>query len=326
MARAKRLTHAARVLRIRELLDARPFLTVEGLRQEFGVSRRTVYNDLDALQDAGVPVYSEPGPSGEAQWKLQSAAKKQTLTLTKGQILPFGLARLALSFLEGTEIHGQLGVIMNRLAQGLPPLTQQHLEQLGKKVAIVHHGPKSYEAKADVLDDILTGLLYDQRVEIWYQPMRSKATKHLVAPLTLLLYREALYLVAESRTGKRPTFAVDRITRSRWLKGETFKYPTDYSPAQVTEGAFGLMQGEPTDVEILFDRDQAQYVKERRWHPSQQFENMGDGRVRMRMRVRGTFDVALWLLGHTPTCEVVSPPELREHVRSVLQKALARHR
>jgi predicted DNA-binding transcriptional regulator YafY len=325
MARGKKLTHAARVLRIRELLDARPFVTVEGLRQEFGVSRRTVYNDLDALDAAGVPVYSEPGPSGEAQWQLQRAAKKQTVTLAKGQILPFGLARLALSFLEGTEIHGQLGVIMDRLAQGLPPLTRQHLEQLGKKVAIVHHGPKSYAAKADVLDDILTGLLYDQRVEIWYQPMRSKPTRHVIAPLTLLLYREALYVVAESRTGKRPTFAVDRITKSRWLKGETFEYPADYSPAQVTEGAFGLMQGEPTDVEILFDKDQAPYVKERCWHPTQQFEDQRDGRVRMRMRVRGTFDVALWLLGHTGSAEVVSPPALREQVRATLQKALARH-
>jgi len=323
----KKLSHAARVLRIRELLDSRPFVTPEDLKEEFGVSRRTVYNDLTAIQDAGVPVYSEPGPSGEARWMLQQAAKKQTITLAKGQLLPFGLAKLALSFLEGTEIHGQLCVIMDRLAQGLPPLTKQYLEGLERKIAIVHHGPKDYRHKADILDDLLTGLLYDELVEVWYHPIHRGPTKHTLAPLTLILYREALYLVAESRTHHaRLTFAVDRITRSSRLKGEKFEYPADYTPDHYTDGAFGLFFGEPTEVEILFDPAQAEYVRERHWHSTQTFEDLPDGRVRMRMRVSGTNDVALWLLGHTGTAEVVSPPALREVVRAALERSLERHR
>lgn len=324
----QKLTHATRVLRIRELLDVRPFLTIDELRNEFGVSRRTVYNDLEALQTAGVPIFSERGPGDEARWKLHSAAKKQTVTLAKGQILPLGMAKLALSFLEGTEIHGQLCVIMDRLAQGLPPLTQTYLDQLPRKIAIVHHGPKTYNEKADVLNDILTSLLYDDLLDIWYRPSgQNKTVKHRLAPLTLVVYREALYLVADSLEHKtRPMFAVDRMTKSAWLKGQKFDYPADYSPEALLDGSFGLIKGEPTPIEIVFDKDQARYVRERQWHSTQQFEDLPDGRLRMTMTVSGTFDVLLWLLGHAGTAEVISPPALREQVRLRVEAALEKHK
>ncbi len=77
MSRSTKLTHATRVQRIRELLEARDHVTIEELVREFGRCRRTVYYDLTALQDAGVPIYSEPGPSGEAHWKLHPIARRR---------------------------------------------------------------------------------------------------------------------------------------------------------------------------------------------------------------------------------------------------------
>lgn len=328
MDKTEKLTYAARVLRLRELFDARPFVTVKELQQTFGVSRKTVYNDLAALQEAKVPIHSVVGPAGEARWMLEQTAKKKTITMAAGQAVPLGLARLALSFLEGTEVHDQLGAVMDKLAEGATPATMTHLAGLDRKVAIVPHGPKSYSRKADVLDNLLTGLLYDQRVEIRYRPAAGGTKKHVIEPLSLVLYREALYLIARSTTygGLQITFAVDRITRSEWLKGQHFDYPTDFDPKQVFDGVFGLVGGEPVEVEIAFDAEQAKYVRERRWHPSQRFDKLADGRVRMRMTVSGTSDVALWLLGHAGSFEVVSPPALRKEVQATLRRAVGQHK
>jgi len=322
-----KLSHAARILRIRQMLDSQEFVTIKQLQQEFGVSRKTVYNDLDALQEAKVPVYSEPGPAGEARWRLTAAAKKKTITLAAGQVMPLGLARLALSFLEGTEVHDQIGAVLDKLSEGATPATQKHLADLGKKVAIVPHGPKSYRAKADVLNDILTGLLHDHLVQITYRSPGKRPTKHVIEPLSLVLYREALYLIANSRTfdGLRISFAVDRISRSTWLKGQHFTYPEDYSPGQQLDGAFGLVGGKSEQVEILFDPEQAKYVRERHWHPSQRFKALPDGRVRMTMTVSGTHDVLLWLVGHTGTFEVVAPAHLREQVQQHIGRGADLH-
>lgn len=322
------LSHAARILKLRDMLDRNEFVTIGQLRQKFGVTRKTVYNDLAALEEAGVHLQSAKGPSGEARWMLKSKAKKWTVTLGAGQVVSFGLAQLALSFLDGTEVHDQLGQVMERLTEGASPATRKQLDALGRKVGIVPHGPKLYRRKAVVIDGILDGLLRDQLVEIRYRsPGKKKATKHVIEPLSLLLYREALYLIANSRTfdGLRISFAVDRITRSKWLKGQGFPYPQDYSPTDQFDGAFGLVGGEREKVEIIFDPEQAKYVRERRWHPTQRFKKLPDGRVRMTMTVSGVHDLLLWLVGHTGTFEVVSPPSLKEEVRKRLKDGIRVH-
>jgi predicted DNA-binding transcriptional regulator YafY len=321
-----KLTHAARVLRIREMLDAQSWVTVRELQETFGVSRRTVYNDLHALEDAGVPIYSEPGPAGEARWRLQTAAKRTTLTLTIGQILSLSLAQRVLSFLAGTDLHGELSTVMGRMGQGLSPKYRAYLEQLERKMAVAHFGAKSYANKVDVLNDLLTGLLYDELVEVWYRPPKQRVRRHLVEPYSLLVYAESLYLMCHSRTrGEHRIFAVDRITRSRWLKGQPFTYPADYRPEAFTDGAFGVTGGEPTSVEILFDAQQAPYVKERSWHPSQAFRTTKDGRLRMRLRVSETYELLLWLLGRSEGMEILKPAALRERARQILRQAAARH-
>jgi proteasome accessory factor B len=314
----KKLTHAARVLRIRELLDSRPYLTVPDLVQRFDVSRRTVYNDLAALQDADVPIYSETR-DGETRWMLHPAARRRTVTLSPGQVLPFGLATQALSFLKGTEIHDQLQAIIDRLTEGVSPLTRRQLRTLPRKVALVPHGPKDYEPHADTLDDILTALVYDELLSITYEPPGQPPRPHLIEPYCLLLYREALYLICHTRTFDADRiFAVDRI-RSTTRTREKFTYPPDFTPDAFIDGSFGLMGGDPTDVVIDFDPDQARYVMERKWHSTQSFEPQPDGRIRMTMSVAGLVDVYRWLVGHLGTFEVVEPAELRKWVEDVVE-------
>jgi predicted DNA-binding transcriptional regulator YafY len=321
-----RLTHAARVLRIREMLDARSFVTVAELQRTFGVSRRTVYNDIQALTDAGVPLFSEKGDDGQARWQLMPAARRRTLSLSVAQVLSLGLARRALSFLEGTDLHGELAAVFDRLVPGLAPANRRFAEQMQRKIAVVHHGPKSYGDRVDQLNDILTGLLYDDLLDLWYRPPGKKVRRHRVEPYTLLMHNEALYLICYSRTRKsHRTLAVDRITRTRWLKGQRFDYPDDYSPDAFLDGSFGLMGGDEARVEILFDEDAGAYIRERQWHPSQQLDTADDGRLRLRMEVHGTVELLNWLLGYGRSAEVTRPAGLRARVRRTLERALARH-
>lgn len=55
---------ASRLLSILILLQLRGRLTAEYLAEEFEVSVRTIYRDIDALSAAGTPVYGDSGPGG----------------------------------------------------------------------------------------------------------------------------------------------------------------------------------------------------------------------------------------------------------------------
>jgi predicted DNA-binding transcriptional regulator YafY len=58
---------ASRLLSILILLQLRGQLTAEYLAEEFEVSVRTIYRDIDALSAAGIPVYGDRGPGGGFQ-------------------------------------------------------------------------------------------------------------------------------------------------------------------------------------------------------------------------------------------------------------------
>ncbi|MFK7887137.1 MAG: helix-turn-helix transcriptional regulator [Gammaproteobacteria bacterium] len=58
---------ASRLLSILMLLQLRGQLTAEYLAEEFEVSVRTIYRDIDALSAAGIPVYGDSGPGGGFQ-------------------------------------------------------------------------------------------------------------------------------------------------------------------------------------------------------------------------------------------------------------------
>jgi predicted DNA-binding transcriptional regulator YafY len=58
---------SSRLLSILILLQLRTRLTAEALAEQFEVSVRTIYRDIDALSAAGVPVYGDRGPGGGFQ-------------------------------------------------------------------------------------------------------------------------------------------------------------------------------------------------------------------------------------------------------------------
>ena len=83
------------------------------------------------------------------------------------------------------------------------------------------------------------------------------------------------------------------------------------------------MVGNSSRYVSVFSPYQARWIRERRYHPSQQTEEFPDGSLLVSMEVAGTEEVRRWLLGYGAEVEVLEPASLRAEIRTELQKLLA---
>ena len=83
-----------------------------------------------------------------------------------------------------------------------------------------------------------------------------------------------------------------------------------------------MVWGEPQHVTIRFRDDQAPYVTERIWHPSQKITPQDDGSVILEMDIADIEEVRRWLIGFGAASEVIEPLDLRKKIAEELQLAI----
>jgi proteasome accessory factor B len=149
-------------------------------------------------------------------------------------------------------------------------------------------------------------------------PTSPSAKKYQYDPYRLLTVAGGVYCV-----GKVPpyenftTLAVERI-QALDLTDDQFIVDARFDADRYRREAFGVVWEKPMTVTVRFRAGQAPYVRERIWHPTQRIRELRDGRIDLTFRAGGTFEITRWVLGWGDAVEVISPGELRDHVRDTL--------
>ena len=225
------------------------------------------------------------------------------------------MARSVFGFLKSTDLKDVLDDFYSELQTRVtdkPYILGHFLKNMDRMLYYIPDAPKDYTDQGDKIDKLLRALFYRRRTRITHQSPEGKRSVHEIEPLTLILYKNGFYLVAQYPESKaRYTFAVDRITQVEKLK-ERFDYPGDYSPESYTEGCFGLFRGREKKrilFELAFKDDKwlHTYLKERRWHPTQKFKSIRDGRLKMSFTVRSDVEVWPWVRSFGEDVEVLKP-------------------
>src|SRR6266700_2991610 len=314
-ARTARASYApaARLHEVRALLDRAEGTSIYDIAERFGQSPRTALRYIQALQRAGEPLYEEMSGARKV-WRIMPTARRQTITLSTSQMVALFLSRRVFDFLAGTGFKEDLDDVFKKLEATLKSKESLAVRNLDRKVFDVNEARHLYEGRIEDVNDIITALLREDRLRVTHEGVSGGRKTFVLDPYTLLVYKKGLYLAGFSHQHQEiRTFALDGFREVDWLKGDRFSYPADYSPEQLTEGAFGLIRGEPTRVRIVFDPKVARYVQRRQWHPTQRFRRV-DGGVELTMDVRGTTEVVSWVLGFGDKADVVGPSALGEAV------------
>ena len=120
-------------------------------------------------------------------------------------------------------------------------------------------------------------------------------------------------------------FHAGRILRLS-VTHRTFTPPADWDAQAYLRRGFGMFRGgQDVVVEVEFDPEQARYARERTFHPTQQRQELPDGRLRLTFETTEAAleQVARWLMQYGPQARALRPMELCEIMRQKLTSAAA---
>jgi predicted DNA-binding transcriptional regulator YafY len=225
-------------------------------------------------------------------------------------------------FLEGTVLKQGVEGLWERLYRALPEIQRVPLADFAKKFYSLPYTAKDYRDYDEQLDTIVRCLVHQHRMRIDYAGLLGDGKVHEFDPYTLAMYRGGLYVIGYThRAHKITTLAVERIRTAEKLAAR-FAYPKRYSPAKHTEGMFGIIAGARTRVDLLLlNPETAAFLAARQIHPTQRLRHRRDGSTQLTMMVRGTTELASWILSLSPWVKVLRPQALREQVAARLEEA-----
>jgi predicted DNA-binding transcriptional regulator YafY len=298
---------------LREIEARRAGVTIHELSELVRVSTRTIRRDLQALQEAGFAIYDEGEENETKRWRLDARAFQTVQDgLSVADVAALYLSRSLVEALSGWPLEDELRAAFAKIERGLNPRMREFLSTLPQVIS-TKAGPRARPGSGRLVD--ITRRLLDavrgrRVVEMrYFSAASNRAKSYLVHPYRLALAQGGLYLVAwVPAYDEFRTFATERIERLS-VQEEVFRKTRDL-PADLFGASMGVFQGEPETVELVFDARIAPYVRGRVWHESQVLDELGDGRLRMTLRVTNDWALRSWLMGFGAAVQVVQPAAL----------------
>jgi predicted DNA-binding transcriptional regulator YafY len=298
--------------------------TVNGLAELCGVTTRTIRRDLDALQEAGFPLFDERS-DGRVFWKLSGHPFKSLAEtgFTLSELCAFYFSRTILECLAGAPFSADLQSGFDKLAAVLTPRMRLFLDQLPTVLAAKDEPRIRRPAGAQKapISTLVEATLSHRRVKMTYHSFSSGRTKeYLVEPYRLAYGQGELYLFAfVPEYVQMRTFAVERIEKLSPLE-EHFS-PVQSLSAKPFAHSMGINTGKPEPVDIVFSPRVAPYIREREWHASQRIREREDGSIVLSLKVCADWALQSWVLSFGPFARVEKPASFAKRILDEIEEA-----
>lgn len=324
MARGDQLARQWKI--IQSLISSRQGKSVSDMAQALHCHRRTVYRDLEALQAAGFPVYTDR-VEGRNRWSLLDTAKHSIpIPFSLPELMALYFSRGMMKVLKDTVFYDSLESLFDKIKTTLPAEYLQYLGQIENSLEVSAKPYKNYGRILETIEKISDAAINKKQIEIAYYTMSRKSqTRRKIAPYKIWFFDGTFYLIANC--GLREDvriFALDRIKELE-ITDEPFETPEDFNIDEFMRSSFGVFHGEPVRVRIWFAADIAEYIGEKVWHDSQRLEPQKDGSIIFEAEVAGIEEIKYWVLKWGAKARVLAPGSLREETRREVESMLANY-
>ncbi len=317
---------ASRLVSLLLLLQTRGQMTAAALARELEVSVRSIHRDVEALSEAGVPIYAERGPHGGI--RLVDGYRTRLTGMT-----PDEAEALFLSGLPGPAAELGLGTVVMaarlKVLAALPPELRTRASRLVERFHLDAAGWFQAGEETPHLATIADSVWETTAVEILYGSGDRLVTR-VVEPLGLVLKAGVWYVVAAA-DGQLRTYRISRVRAAVALE-QRFTRPDPFDLAAYWAESSAAYEREAPRIEVTVRMrpERMGWLSEAigpRAASEAERLDVADpaGWQHLRLRIEWPDEAAHELLRLGSGIEVLEPAEVREQIIATARRIVERY-
>jgi predicted DNA-binding transcriptional regulator YafY len=296
-------------------LQTKRVVKADEIADRFGMSLRTVYRDVKALMEAGVPIGSEAGKG----YFIVDGFHLPPVMFTQDEASSMLLAGKLVDKMADKSVREAFDSALHKIKSVLSEAEKDHLENLDSHIEVFLRSRFENKDKAGFPDHFLTeiqrAITKRNVLRMDYVSVEDAVTQRDIEPIGIFYYSLAWHLIGwcRLRNGYR-NFRSDRI-KSLTSTGETFEKRSALSLQEYFKSMYQDNQN-LIRVVVVFDKVG---VKGKTLYGSVSQVDLGDA-IRCEFMVDSIDYMAKWLLGFGKAATIEQPEELKTMMAELVEE------
>jgi predicted DNA-binding transcriptional regulator YafY len=303
-------------------LQTKRVVRAEEISVRFEISLRTVYRDVKALMEAGVPIGSEAGKGyfivdGYHLPPVMFSQQEASAMLTAGKLV---------EKMTDDSIRKAYESALLKIKSVLNTSEKDHLENLQSSIEVFRFPDQQLESPNEYMAEVQNAISHRYVVLLEYNSSKNQEyTKREIEPIGVVYYSGNWHMIAwcRLRNGYRD-FRVDLIQKLK-PTGATFD-PRNLYTLQEYFHSLTQAHQDMEKVTVIFNKSVARYAKHARYYYGfVSEEDLGD-KCRMTFLIGGMKSFCRWLIMFGNSVEIEAPEKLREIMDEVIEELVQHYK
>lgn len=288
-------------------LQSKKVVTAQEIADRFEISLRTVYRDIRALEEAGVPLGAEAGTG----YFIMDGYHLPPVMFSQEEANALVLGSKLIEEQTDSSIKRHFNEAMFKIKSVLKNDEKDGLERLESQIRVASIPRQESEDFPNNFLATIQNALIDQKVLSfkYFSNYTGDFNDRQVEPIGLTFYGNHWHLLAYCRLRKAPRdFRVDRLVKLTMLD-EVFEISKELMNQFMTQ----LMQGtELSEVVIGIEKRLAHIVTNQKFYQGFVSEVENDGYVEMKFLVPSLEYFSRWLVSMGDATKIIEPERLKK--------------
>ncbi len=297
-------------------LQSKKIVTAGEIAQRFDISKRTVYRDIRALEDAGIPIGSEAGVG----YFIVDSYHLPPVGFSKEEASALLIANKLTEKLTDRTLQDNLNAALYKIRSILNVAEKEFIENIDQHIEVFSSSPiQENTIPEKIMDTILKGIDKKMALELVYNSLsKNEDTCRIVEPVGVCHYIFNWHLIAYCKL--RNAYRDFRIDRIKNIQITDQKFAIDNKPSIRDYFNNIISDNEVFLVKLLFNKAILPEISQAKFYFGFiEEKDLGD-RIEMSFLSNSEDYIGKWIMTLVDNVEIIEPESLKQYVKGLVKR------